>query len=274
MLTVSLAALLLAAAPLSVQPGAAHPGDAVAVVVTGAEKPPTGTLGGKELTFFTFNGSRWLALYGTPLDAKPGALPVAVSFSGEGGTPRQLEGTLDVLPADFPKREITLASKYVHPSKKEQEWSAADQKAYNQALATASAEWGFDSSFALPRPPDVTAPFGDRRLINGKQQSQHFGTDLDGQTGDPIYAANAGTVVMVRECFGSGNTVLLHHGGHLFTAYFHMSAFAATLGQRVKKGDLLGKVGKTGRVTGPHLHFGAKLDGHWVDPMSLLRLEL
>jgi murein DD-endopeptidase MepM/ murein hydrolase activator NlpD len=268
-----LTALVLAAAQLSVEPGEAHPGDVVAVMVTGATAQPSGTLAGKELTFFPWTQSRWLALWGTPVDAKPGPLGVSAAFTSADGK-QKLEGTVDVLPSDFPKREITLASKYVHPSKKEQAWSAEDQKAYNKALAVSSEEWGFASPFGLPRPLDVTAPFGDRRTINGKQQSQHFGTDLDGETGDPIYAANDGTVVMVRECFGSGNTVLIHHGGHLFTSYFHMSAFVAAPGQKVKRGDLLGKVGKTGRVTGPHLHFGAKLDGHWVNPMSLLKLEL
>ena len=78
---------------------------------------------------------------------------------------------------------------------------------------------------------------------------------------------------MARDCFGSGNTVLIHHGGRLFTSYFHMSAFAVKVGDHVVRGQPLGKVGKTGRVTGPHLHFGVKLDGRWLDPESLLRLE-
>ena len=90
----------------------------------------------------------------------------------------------------------------------------------------------------------------------------------------PDYAANDGEVVMVRDCFASGNTVLVHHGGRLFTAYFHMSKFEVKEGQKVKRGELLGLVGKTGRVTGPHLHFGVKLDGRWVNAESLLRLSM
>ena len=110
-------------------------------------------------------------------------------------------------------------------------------------------------------------------MFNGKQKSQHYGMDLDGSTGDPIYAANDGEVVMVRDCFGSGNTVVLHHGARLFTAYFHMSKFETKPGAKVKRGQLIGLVGKTGRVTGPHLHFGAKIDGKWVNPLSVLALD-
>jgi murein DD-endopeptidase MepM/ murein hydrolase activator NlpD len=119
----------------------------------------------------------------------------------------------------------------------------------------------------------VTAPFGDLRLFNGKKQSQHFGVDLDGSTGDPIEAANDGTVVMVRECYASGNTVIVNHGAGLYTLYFHMSHFDVQPGDKVKQGQLLGRVGKTGRVTGPHLHWSGKIDGLYVDAQALMKLD-
>jgi murein DD-endopeptidase MepM/ murein hydrolase activator NlpD len=78
---------------------------------------------------------------------------------------------------------------------------------------------------------------------------------------------------MARDCFGSGNTVLVHHGLQLYSAYFHLSKMEVKVGQKVRRGQLLGLVGKTGRVTGPHLHFGIKHDGRWVDPESVLRLD-
>ncbi|MFK8861966.1 M23 family metallopeptidase, partial [Escherichia coli] len=77
--------------------------------------------------------------------------------------------------------------------------------------------WLFGDSFGWPRRDVITGTFGDKRMYNGKLKSQHYGLDLDGETGDPIVAANDGEVVMVRECFGSGNTVVVHHGGRLFT---------------------------------------------------------
>lgn len=100
----------------------------------------------------------------------------------------------------------------------------------------------------------TTSPFGVRRLFNGKRKSVHYGLDLEGRTGDPIHAALAGRVVMSSMQWKSGGTTILDHGGGLFTAYFHMSRRDRKVGHFVDKGDLLGAVGRTGRVTGPHLH--------------------
>lgn len=266
-----LAAALLGAAPLQIQPGAAHPGDAVLITVRGADTTPSGKLGGEALDFVPFHDG-YQALLGLSVEAKAGPLEVAVTLESDGKA-QQVSGSLDVLPADFPHRELTVSTRFTSPSKKEKAWGAADQKAFAKAFDVELEPFLFAGGFRWPRPPDFTAPFGDLRLINGKKSSQHFGADLDGDTGDPIYAANDGEVVMVRECFASGNTVLIHHGAKLFTAYFHLSAFAVREGDVVHAGDLLGKVGKTGRVTGPHLHWGAKLGGRWVNPVSLMALE-
>ncbi len=262
---------LLLAATVHLQPGAARPGDAVLVTVRGAQKAPAGTLGTHELTFLEFHGG-WQALTGLSVEQKAGALPLSVVLV-EGGEKKLVEGTLDVLEADFPRRELSVGKRFLSPSKKEQAWAARDTRAFAEAFDVDSLPFAFSGRFAWPRPPVVTAPFGDLRLMNGKKKSQHFGTDLDGNTGDPVYAAQDGEVVMVRECFSSGNTVLLHHGGRLFTAYFHLSGFEVKEGQAVRRGAMLGRVGKTGRVTGPHLHWGAKVDGRWVDPASLLGLD-
>jgi len=91
--------------------------------------------------------------------------------------------------------------------------------------------------------------------------------------GDPVSAANDGTVVLARSCYASGNTVVIHHGGGLFTAYFHLSKIQVTSGKKVARGDRIGLVGKTGRVTGPHLHWAAKVRDLYVNPESLLRLR-
>lgn len=264
-------AALLGALAFQVEPGAPRPGDIVSVTVTGTAKPPEGTLGTRELTFLPM-GDRWVALEGLSIEARAATLPLTVIGVDESGK-RRLDGQVDVRPWNWPHRTLSLARKFTHPSKKEQAWSAADQKAFDAAFDVDYQPWTFARPFAMPRPPYLTAPYGDHRVINGVTQSIHYGIDLDGSTGDPIYATQAGDVVMVRECFGSGGTVLLHHGGRLFSAYFHMSAFDVKVGEKVVQGQLLGKVGKSGRVTGPHLHFGVKLDGKWQDPESLLRLS-
>jgi murein DD-endopeptidase MepM/ murein hydrolase activator NlpD len=269
--TGALLTLALGALEVRLQPGGARPGDAVLVEVMGATEAPSGQLGPTELTFMPFQHS-WVALVGLSVDQKPTHLALEITGKTAQG-PERVEGELEVRKPDFRRRQLSVGKQFTSPNKKQRLQSAADQKAFDEVFDRDFELWTFEQNFAWPRQAKVSAPFGDLRLFNGKKQSQHMGDDIDGEMGDPIYASNSGEIVMVRECFGSGGTVLIHHGGRLFTSYFHMSAFFVKVGEHVVQGQPLGKVGKSGRVTGPHLHFGAKLDGRWVDPESLLRLN-
>jgi murein DD-endopeptidase MepM/ murein hydrolase activator NlpD len=268
------AALLavLQVASVHVQPGVARPGDAVLITVLGITEQPKGTLGQQTLEFVPI-ADGFQALVGLSVEASLGLRALSVELVPTEGAATIITGSIEVVDPKWPKRELKVAKKFTSPSKAEQARSARDQKAFSESFEVELQPWLFSEDFRWPRPLDVTAPFGDLRLINGKKNSQHFGMDLDGNTGDPIYAANAGEVVMVRDCFASGNTVLVHHGGKLFTSYFHLSKFDVSEGDLVKQGQLLGRVGKTGRVTGPHLHFGVKIDGRWINPESLLELN-
>ncbi len=266
-----LSLVVVAGLEVRIQPGVARPGDAVLVEVTGATEAPSGQLGSAELVFLPY-GDRWVSLSGLSVDHKPGVMGLEVTGESTAGKQR-LEGALEVRKPDFRRRQLSVSKRFTSISKKDRLRSAADQKAFDEAFDRDFEPWIFEAPFAWPRLDGVGAPFGDLRLFNGKKKSQHFGTDINGETGDPISAANDGEVVLVRDCFGSGGTVILHHGGRLFTSYFHMSAFSVKQGDRVVRGQPLGKVGQSGRVTGPHLHFGVKLDGRWIDPESLLRLE-
>lgn len=263
----------LAAAPPEVwlQPGDARPGDAVLVRVFGATQAPEGELGEKALDFAPF-GDGWAAIIGLSVDQAPATLPLWVRLATKEGE-RELSGGLEVKDANFPARELSVSKKFTSPDRKARKRMREDQRAFDKAFAQEFEPPRFIENFAPPRIAVTTAPFGDLRLFNGKKKSQHYGQDLDGDTGDPVYATNDGVVVMGRDCFGSGNTVLLHHGLSLYSAYFHLSKMEVKQGQKVKRGQLLGLVGKTGRVTGPHLHFGFKIDGRWVDPESVLRLD-
>lgn len=266
----SLIAVLLGA-ELLLQPGSASPGDIVLVTVMGVDGTPTGSLGKQRLVFWPAPPGYW-ALVGLSVDQTPGDLELTVQVTGEG---RQLSmsGALEVRKAVFRRRTLTVAPRFTNPSAKDVQRSAADQRAFDAAFDQELEPFLFEGDFAWPRQDIVAAPFGDLRLFNGKRQSQHMGSDLDGEVGDPVTAANDGEVVMVRDCFGSGNTVLVHHGGRLFTAYFHLSRIDVRAGRQVKRGQRLGLVGSTGRVTGPHLHFGVKVDGRWVNPESLFSLS-
>jgi murein DD-endopeptidase MepM/ murein hydrolase activator NlpD len=274
LLSLGLVALGAEAQPsLSVQPGTAKPGDPILVTVRGVDSMPSGTVAGRPLHFFESAGA-WQALTGLPVEQAVGQVDVKVEGPRtRAGAPVQLVGTLDVVEPGYPERQLQVAGKYIKPPESVKAKMAEDRAAFATAFAHPFSALKFERNFAWPRPNHITAPFGDRRSFNGKLQSQHFGTDIDGETGDPIYAANDGEVVMVRECYSSGNTVIISHGGGLYTTYFHMSHFDVKPGDQVKQGQKLGLVGKTGRVTGPHLHWGVKVDGFWVDGLSLLKLD-
>ena len=256
----------LAASPeLEVVPSTARPGDAVLVALKGTlERCPSGEIGGREFKFFRF-GEHCRAVVGLPVEQQPGELEIRA----EG-----LEASLEVLPPNFNERSLTVAAKYVEPPASVRKRMRDDQMAFARAYAQPFVnEARFLKNFELPVRSQMTAPFGDLRLYNGKKQSQHYGMDLDGKVGDPVVAANDGVVVMARDNYASGQTVLLHHGGDLYTAYFHLSEIGVKKGATVKRGEQVGRVGKTGRVTGPHLHWGVKVGGLYVDPSSLLRID-
>lgn len=126
--------------------------------------------------------------------------------------------------------------------------------------------------FLRPVPGELTTAFGMRRIINGQRRSPHAGVDLRAEEETPVLACNSGAVVLVDQLFFSGKSVILDHGWGIYSMYFHLSAALATEGDRVRTGDLLGRVGSTGRSTRPHLHWGIRINGARVDPLSLLRL--
>jgi murein DD-endopeptidase MepM/ murein hydrolase activator NlpD len=258
---------------LSIQPGTAKPGDPVLDTVSGLSSAPTGTLAGKPLRFYAASGV-WQAITGLGVEHPVGATEVKVHGKAlPEGTPVELAGTLDVVEPGYPERQLQVAGKYVKPPESVKARIAEDKAAFAAAFSQDFVEPVFEKNFEWPRQDRITAPFGDRRSFNGKLQSQHFGVDVDGDTGAPIYAANEGVVVMTREAYSSGNTVIVHHGAGLYTTYFHMSKMLVRKGAKVKQGQKLGLVGKTGRVTGPHLHWGVKVDGFWVDGLTLLKLD-
>ncbi|WP_434381008.1 M23 family metallopeptidase [Melittangium boletus] len=258
---------------LVLQPARIRPGDPVLVTVSGLQEAPIGTLGERPLRFYPA-GDGFQALTGLPVEQAPGPLAVkVVGAPAPSGALVELKAEVNVVEPGWRVRTLQVAHKFVQPPPEVQARMEADQAAFTAAFAQPFTPPLFTGPFAWPRKARVTAPYGDLRTYNGQKQGQHFGTDLDGRTGAPVYAAHAGVVVMTRDNYAAGNTVLVHHGAGLTTSYFHLSATAVKNGQRVKRGQLLGKVGNTGRVTGPHLHWGAKVEGLWVDAETLLGLD-
>lgn len=126
--------------------------------------------------------------------------------------------------------------------------------------------------FLRPRSTRITSTFGSGRVFNGRLTSSHGGVDFAGQPGEPVRAANRGVIALVDNFFLAGNVVYVDHGGGVVTGYFHLSQALVAVGDTVARGQEIGLVGATGRVTGPHLHWSARYGEHTVDPMGLIDL--
>jgi murein DD-endopeptidase MepM/ murein hydrolase activator NlpD len=264
-----LVALPASAEPLvEVRPAKLRPGDPVVVIVRGGE-PSEGRLGERPLRFWKAGKETFRAYAGLPVEQPVEPVELRVRI-GE----RELARALEVAEPEWRTRELSVAPKFTDPPPAEKARQQADREAFRQAFDRAVEPPRFASAFAWPRKDRVTAPFGDRRTFNGETKSQHYGLDIDGKVGDPVVAVQDGLVVLARDCFGSGRSIVLDHGGAVFTTYFHLSRMDVKVGDKVKKGRRLGAVGKTGRVTGPHLHFGVRIGGLYVDPEVLLGLPL
>ncbi len=173
--------------------------------------------------------------------------------------------------ADFPSSELRVAPRFSRPAPPR---AAAESRRMQEATAGDRVGRTWRAPFLPPADGRVTAVFGVRRLFNGVLASQHRGLDIDGRVGAPVRAANDGVVTLAaNDYFYPGSTVILDHGERLFTVYFHLSRIDVREGQTVRRGQPLGAIGRTGRVTGPHLHFGVKLAGIYVDPQALLAFD-
>jgi len=262
--------LLLAAPPTAeVEPPRARPGDAVLVTVTGAGAAPAGALLGRPLRFWPAGPDRWQALAPLPTEAPVGPLALALDAGGE-----QVPAALELVPADFRSTRLSVAPRFLEPPASARKRIAADGVALGEAYAQPFGPPRWQGPMARPRQAEVTGRYGDQRVYNGKVSGAHYGLDLDGPAGAPILAAAAGRVVLVRDCYMSGVTTIVWHGAGVYSVYLHQSKAEVKTGDEVVRGQRIGRVGSTGRSTGPHLHWGVKVDGLWVDPDSLVRLSM
>jgi murein DD-endopeptidase MepM/ murein hydrolase activator NlpD len=228
-----------------------------------------GRMGKATIPFYSSGSGYYTALVGADLEAKPGLVTVFVKGTTTTGIQRDSRMTLLIKPKAFKKESFSVAAEFDQLSPETIERIRQDQEQFSRAFMTSAPERLWEGPFLLPLPSEVSSPFGYRRVINGTPRAPHTGVDLKAALGTEVLAANHGRIVLVGDYFFSGHSLVLDHGGGLYTMYFHLSEFKVEMGMAVRKGDVIGLSGMTGRVTGPHLHWGARINGARVDPFEL-----
>ena len=235
----------------------------------------TGTFCQRQVIFFQGKTEAVnYAFVGVDLETKPGNYPLEVSMALEGSGTSGLRKTATVYAKSFPIQKITVDEKYARPSPEDQRRAEEEAKRLGSIWMTASPSRYWEGKFMPPLSSQLTSGFGRRRVVNGRARSPHSGVDLKADTGTQIRATNGGRIVFADDLFFSGNTVVIDHGLGLYTYYGHCSKILVQLDESVKAGQVIAEVGATGRVTGPHLHWGCRLNEARVNPMDLLSLEI
>ena len=261
------AARAIAAPSVTVDPPAVAVGG---IAVVRADAPSvTGSFDGRPLVFFR-SGERSVALVGIDLDRRAGRYAIEIADRAGG----KAEAKLEVLERTFPEERLTVPKTYVEPDPATLERIAREQKLLASLWSKSDRERFWRGSFVRPTEGPAGSPFGLRRFFNGEPRSPHAGIDFRSPEGTPVSAANRGRVVLARDLFFTGNTVVIDHGCGLFTLYVHLSKLGVARGATVDKGAKIGEVGMTGRATGPHLHFAARIGEARIDPAMLLERDL
>lgn len=213
---------------------------------------------GKPALVIHEDGQRWIAILGVPLTAKPGVQQVEVD-----GRQRSFQ----VEPREYRAQHITLKNKrQVNPNpddlKRIERELAEQTEAYRRFSPNQPSNLLFDKPVDGP----LSSPFGLRRFFNGEERNPHSGLDFAAKAGTPIKAPAAGQVILTGDYFFNGKTVFVDHGQGLISMFCHLSQIDVKVGDRLGRGEILGKVGATGRATGPHLHWNVSLNDARVDP--------
>jgi len=211
-------------------------------------------------------------LVGIDLEASPGSIEVRVDAEDETGRALTARGTLQIQDARYPIQRLTVPKAFT-------DLDAATLERINREKAVTDRFWGVETPkrfwrerFRLPLDGASSGSgFGVRRVINGEPRAPHTGLDFTAAPGTPVLAVNAGIVAAVEDQFFAGKAVILDHGLGLYSMYFHLQESLVKPGQWVEPGDRIALVGNTGRTTGAHLHWGARLHGARIDPRELLR---
>ena len=213
-------------------------------------------------------------LLGIDLEQHPAPYEWKVSWTGADGAEQSCGVSLAVRAGKFATERLTVEKQFVQPDPEQQKRAEADQQKMRAIYDTVTPEVLWKGKFRLPL-KDVTTGgnFGRRRVLNGEARSPHSGVDFPAMAGTPVYASQSGNVVLAEQLYYAGNTVVIDHGYGIYTMYAHLSAIDAHVGDKVEAGAEIGKVGATGRVTGPHLHWGLTIQHARVNGLNIVQRE-
>ena len=245
------------------------PGGVAVIALPGDAEPSSVRYYGKRV-MTTRSGDSNYALVGLALGAKPGTH----HLDAKTDTDKALRLSFQVLDKQYESQHITIKDKRkVNPEKRDMERIGRETKAIKAALRHWSDNNAITLDFIKPVDGPYSSPFGLRRYFNEQPRKPHSGLDIAAPEGTPIKAPASGTIIDTGDYFFNGNTVFIDHGQGLVTMYCHLSRIDVKPGQTVATGEAIGLVGMTGRVTGPHLHWGVSLNDARVDPKLFLPAE-
>jgi len=249
------------------EPKEVGPGDILLVAVKNVAGPVEGTFINRKV-YFNPSKDSFKAVIGIDLYTEPGKYPLNILVNGA-----PMRQTITVHKKEYPIQRLTLPKDMVELSP-ENEARVERERLKMAAIWPNESQRVWAGDFMNPLEGEIVTTFGVRRIINKIPKNPHSGMDVSGKEGDEVRAPNSGVVALVDDEFYSGNSLVLDHGQGVYTMFFHLSKILVKPGQEVKKGDIIAHVGSTGRSTGPHLHWGVRMQGARVDPMELIKLKL
>jgi murein DD-endopeptidase MepM/ murein hydrolase activator NlpD len=225
----------------------------------------------RDLPTFRLDATTWQATLGIDLDTRVASYPVSFDASLDGHDV-ETTITLAVRRRVFPTRTLKVDAAFVNPPAATLRRITSEAAELTHLWEQSTPDRLWSAPFVVPVPGRATSSFGTRSIFNGERRQPHGGADFLSPTGTPIHAPNSGRVVVASDLYFTGNTVVIDHGLGVYSLLAHMSVIGVQVGDSVTAGQVVGEVGATGRVTGPHLHWAVMMGGARVDPLAVLAI--